>query len=63
MVLVSFLMFNFIIGHSSFSEITKLFFNVNLLKVLILNKKLSSQKELVIDLPTEIQHNTFLEIV
>ena len=63
MVLVSFLMFNFIIGHSSFSEITKLFFNGNLLKVLILNKKLSSQKELVIDLPTEIQHNTFLEIV
>ena len=62
-VIVSFLMFNFILGNSSFLEISKLFFNFNSLRVLTLNKKLSSLGGLIIDLPTEIQHNTFLEIL
>jgi hypothetical protein len=56
-------MFNFILGNSSFLEISKLFFNFNSLRVLTLNKKLSSLGGLIIDLPTEIQHNTFLEIL
>jgi len=59
-VLVSFLMFNFIIGKSSFLDIINIFEQISTNNLQI--EKINSEK-LVIELPTEIQHNTFLEIV
>jgi heme/copper-type cytochrome/quinol oxidase subunit 2 len=59
-ILVSFLIFNFIIGSSSFYEMSKLF-NSN--SINLLNLKKENQEDIAIDLPAEVQHNTFLEIV
>jgi cytochrome c oxidase subunit 1 len=57
-ILVSVLMFNFIIGKATFLDVNNIFLkkNINNLE----KKKIS---KLSIELPTEIQHNTFLEIV
>lgn len=59
-VLVSFLMFNFIIGKASFLDMSYIFkpVSINNLEV-----PKSTSEKLAIELPTEIQHNTFLEIV
>jgi heme/copper-type cytochrome/quinol oxidase subunit 2 len=60
MVVVSFLMFNFIIGKSSFSDTVNIFDQGSIKN---LDTTSNSQEKLSIELPTEIQHNTFLEIV
>jgi hypothetical protein len=60
MVVVSFLMFNFIIGKSSFSDTMNIFDQGSTQN---LQTTSNYQEKLTIELPTEIQHNTFLEIV
>jgi hypothetical protein len=53
-------MFNFIIGKSSFLDIVNIFKQISITN---LQLKKSNTEKLLIELPTEIQHNTFLEIV
>jgi len=55
-------LFHFIVGNSTFLDMRGIFSNNTSLKVLDLSKS-NDLNSAVIDLPTEIQHNTVLEII